>query len=214
MDAAIFGPPGAGKGTQADALCARHGMVHLATGDMLRRAIASGSELGERVKGLVESGRLVDDETVGEVVGARLDEEDAREGALFDGFPRTLGQVSILDGILAERRRRLDFVVELEVPEEVLVERLGGRRSCPEHGPLPPGGEGRCPRCGAESEVRGDDTKEVIRQRLDVYREQTAPVAEVYRERGLLRPVDGTGTPGEVAERIAAAVAAAAGGES
>jgi adenylate kinase len=214
MDAAIFGPPGAGKGTQADALCERHGLVHLATGDMLRRAIASGTALGERVKEIVESGRLVDDETVGEVVGARLDEDDARAGTLLDGFPRTLGQVELLDRILAERGRRLDVVVELDVPEEVLIGRLTGRRSCPDHGPIPPSGEGRCPRCGGEGVVREDDTEKVIRQRLGVYREQTAPVAGAYGERGILLSVDGTGTPEEVSARIAAAVDAAQGGES
>ena len=213
MDVVLFGPPGAGKGTQADALCERFGLVHLATGDMLRRAIASGSELGARVQDIVERGILVDDETVAEVVGARLDEEDTRGGALFDGFPRTLGQVALLDGLLDDRTRELGVVVQLEVPEQVLVDRLSSRRSCPEHGPIPPDSGGTCPRCGAAGEQREDDREEVIRHRFGVYREETAPVAGAYQERGLLRSVDGTGTPEEVAARIAQAVEEAVGGE-
>lgn len=207
MDAAIFGPPGAGKGTQATALCERFGLLHLATGDMMRRAIASGSELGQQVQEIVESGRLVDDETVGRVVAARLDDEDAAGGVLFDGFPRTLAQVELLDRILEERGRSLAIVVELAVEEEEILRRLGGRRSCPEHGPLGPG-QGECSTCGAEGVVRRDDTEEVIRERLGVYQSQTAPVAEAYRERGLLSRVDGQGDPDAVAARIAEAVAA------
>jgi adenylate kinase len=213
VDAAIFGPPGAGKGTQAEALCRRFGMAHLATGDMLRRAISGGTELGRQVQAIVESGRLVDDPTVGRVVAARLDEEDAREGALFDGFPRTLGQVGLLDEILAERDRALRIVLELEVPEEEILRRLAGRRSCPEHGPLAPGLES-CARCGAAGVLRKDDTAEVVRQRLEVYRRETAPVSQAYEDRGLLHRVDGSGTPEAVSERLAAVVSESTSGDA
>lgn len=208
MDAAIFGPPGAGKGTQAAALCERFGLLHLATGDMLRRAIASDTELGRMVKEVVEAGRLVDDATVGRVVAARLGEEDAAAGVLFDGFPRTVAQVELLDEILAERGRRLGVVLELAVEEEEILRRLAGRRSCPEHGPLA-AGTTECPTCGAEGVVRRDDSAEVISERLGVYEAQTAPVADAYRERGLLSRVDGQGDPDEVAARVAKAAEAA-----
>jgi adenylate kinase len=208
VDAAIFGPPGAGKGTQATALCERFGLLHLATGDMLRRAISSGSELGLQVKEIVESGRLVDDETVGCVVAQRLDEKDAADGVLFDGFPRTVAQVQMLDAILSERERSLNLVLELGVREAEILRRLGGRRSCPEHGPLAPG-LNACTTCGAEGVVRPDDTAEVVRERLGVYEAQTAPVAEASRERGLLKRIDGEGDPDAVAVRVAETAAAA-----
>jgi adenylate kinase len=208
VDAAIFGPPGAGKGTQAAALCERFGLLHLATGDMLRRAIGSGSELGLKVKSVVEAGHLVDDDLVGRVVAARLDEDDAAEGVLLDGFPRTVAQVELLDGILADRGRKLGLVVELHVAEDEILRRLAGRRSCPEHGPLAPGRE-NCPTCGSEGIVRRDDKAEVIRERLGVYQAQTAPVAEAYRERGLVSRIDGQGDPDVVAARIAEAAEAA-----
>ena len=205
MDAAIFGPPGAGKGTQAAALCERFGLLHLATGDMLRRAIGSASEFGLQVKDIVESGHLVDDETVGRVVASRLDENGAAGGALFDGFPRTLAQVALLDAILAERDRSLDVVLELEVEENEILRRLAGRRSCPEHGPLK-AEQANCSTCGAEGVVRRDDSAPVIRERLAVYAAETAPIAQVYRERGVLRRVDGCGGPDTVAHRVAEAV--------
>ena len=200
MDAAIFGPPGAGKGTQAAVLCERFGLLHLATGDMLRRAISSGTELGIQVKEIVESGRLVDDETVGLAVAQRLDEKDAADGVLFDGFPRTVAQVAILDSILVERGRSLNLVLELGVRDAEILRRLGGRRSCPEHGPLAPGLEA-CKTCGVEGVVRRDDTAEVITERLGVYQAQTAPVAGAYRERGILKHVDGEGDPAELARK-------------
>ncbi len=181
MRLVLFGPPGAGKGTQARRIAARWGIPHISTGDMLRAAVAAGTELGRQVREVIERGELVPDELIGRVVAARLDEKDAKAGFLLDGFPRTVPQVEILDGILADRGVALDRVILLRVPEEVVVERLLRR------------GEGRA-----------DDTPETIRERLRVYREQTEPVAKVYRERGLLAEIDGVGTIEEVFSRIVA----------
>lgn len=210
MDVVLLGPPGAGKGTQAKLAVERFGLLHLSTGDMLRRAMSSGSELGQEVKDVVEAGRLVPDETVARVVAARLDEDDAAAGVLFDGFPRTPAQVGALDRILAERGRRVDIAVQLEVDEEEVVQRLSSRRSCREHGPLTPGDD-RCATCGQPGEQRADDREEVIRERLRVYREQTAPVSSLYRDRGALLAIDGSGTLDDVAARVAGGLEARGG---
>jgi adenylate kinase len=163
----LFGPPGAGKGTQASLLSDQLGVPAVSTGDMLRQAVASGSELGGRVKGIMDTGGLVDDNILAAVVRERLAQEDARPGFLLDGFPRTLPQAADLERILSESGRELDAVLSIEVPEEELVRRtvLRGR------------GE--------------DDREEVVRERLRVYREKTEPLIGYYRERGLLYPIDG-----------------------
>ncbi len=183
MRLVLFGPPGAGKGTQARKLSARYGIPHVSTGDMLRAAVAGGGELGRQVEDIIARGELVPDELIGRVVAARLGEEDAKNGFLLDGFPRTVRQVEILDGLLAGRGENLDRVILLVVPETVLVERLLQR-----------------------AEGRADDTPETIRERLRVYREQSEPVANVYRERGLLLEIDGVGTVEEVFSRITTAL--------
>jgi adenylate kinase len=163
----LFGPPGAGKGTQASQLASQLGVPAVSTGDMLREAVASGSELGGRVQGIMASGGLVDDDILAAVVRERLAQEDARPGFLLDGFPRTLPQAAALERILSESGQELDAVLSIEVPEEELVRRavLRGR------------GE--------------DDREEVVRERLRVYREKTEPLIGYYRERGLLYPIDG-----------------------
>lgn len=163
----LFGPPGAGKGTQAALLCEQLGVPAISTGDMLRQAVASGSELGGRVKGIMDSGGLVDDATMADVVRARLAMADARPGFLLDGYPRTIPQAETLERILTEAGQELDAVLSIEVPEEELVRRavLRGR------------GE--------------DDREEVVRERLRVYREKTEPLIGYYKERGLLYPIDG-----------------------
>lgn len=181
MRIVLFGPPGAGKGTQATRISEALGVPHVSTGDMLRAAVASGSELGERVKAVLESGRLVSDELIGETVQARLAAEDASRGFLLDGFPRTVAQIEILDRILDGSGRKIDKVVMLEASEDVVVERLLGR---------------------AAKEGRSDDNEQTIRERLRVYHDQTAPVADVYRQRSVLVEVDGIGTIDEVFSRV------------
>lgn len=163
----LLGPPGAGKGTQAALLAAQLGVPAISTGDMLRQAVAEGSELGLKVKGIMDSGALVDDATMAEVVKDRLAKADAREGYLLDGYPRTLPQAETLAGILREAGQELDAVLSVEVPEEELVRRSVARNR------------------GA------DDREEVVRERQRVYREKTEPLIEYYRERNLLREIDG-----------------------
>ncbi len=184
MRLALFGPPGAGKGTQAAKIVAAWRIPHISTGDMLRAEVRSGSELGGRVKAIMDSGHLVPDELIAEVVAARLKQPDAAPGFLLDGFPRTPRQVELLDGILAPAN--LDRMILLDVPDAVVEQRLLGRAVT-----------------GDGGQVRADDNLETIRKRLAVYRGETMPVAEVYQRRGLLARVDGTGTVEQVFARIA-----------
>jgi adenylate kinase len=162
----LLGPPGAGKGTQAELLAGQLGVPAISTGDMLRQAVSSGTELGGKVQGIMASGALVDDGTMADVVKDRLAKADARQGFLLDGYPRTLPQAQTLEGILTEAAQELDAVLLVEVPEEELVRR-------------------------AVLRGRGDDSEEVVRERLRVYREKTEPLIGYYRERGLLYPIDG-----------------------
>jgi adenylate kinase len=211
---ALFGAPGVGKGTQAGFLQERLGLPHVSTGDMLRAAIREGTPEGLRARAIVERGELVPDELISALVGARLAREDVREGFILDGFPRTVGQAEYLDRALEAGGRSLDTVINITVPENELLERLGGRRVCPSCGASyhvrfqPSMVEGRCDACGGRLERRADDADEVIRGRLEVYARQTAPVLEYYRGRGVLREVDGVGRPEEVTGRIAALLAA------
>ena len=173
----LLGPPGAGKGTQAQVLGRRLGIPAISTGDMLREAVAAGSELGRRVESIMSSGSLVDDGTMAEVVRERLARSDAGRGFLLDGYPRTLPQAETLAGILREAGRGLDAVLLVDVPEEELVRRTLARG-------------------------RADDKEGVIRERLKVYREKTAPLIGYYRERGLLREIDGNRPIDEVTARL------------
>lgn len=210
----FLGPPGAGKGTQASRLSAKYGLVKISTGDMLRVAVAEGSELGQRVKSIMDSGELVDDTTMAEVVRVRLAQPDARAGAILDGYPRTLPQAETLDGILADEGG-VGTVLFLDVPERVLVERLSRRRACPECGANyhltfnPPAVADRCDRCDASLIQREDDREEVVRERLTVYRRQTAPLVDYYDGRDLLCKIDGTGSIDEVWGRIDGAMSEA-----
>lgn len=211
MDAVIlFGPPGSGKGTQAGLLVERYGWSHLATGDMFREALERGDPVALEAQDLMKAGKLVPDELVGEMVRRKLDElrGDGTSGVIFDGYPRNPAQVGHLDEILGERSVRLRGILALEVPDEVLIKRLAGRRSCPVCGRMynlyfnPPKTGGRCDHDGAELTCRPDDNEATIRERLRVYREQTEPVVEIYRRRGLVEPVAGDGGPEAVFERI------------
>jgi adenylate kinase len=208
LDIVLLGPPGAGKGTQAQRLQAERGMVQLSTGDMLRAAVASGSPVGLKAKAVMEAGELVSDAIVSALIGERLD--DAGEaGAIFDGYPRTRAQAEALDVLLAERGRTLDYVIELCVDEDALVERIVGRFSCAVCGAgyhdmfKRPKADGTCDVCGSHDfKRRPDDNEETVRTRLAEYRRKTEPILPYYKERGLHRCVDGMGTVEEVAAEI------------
>jgi adenylate kinase len=212
MDLILFGPPGAGKGTQAKKLAAHYGIPHLSTGDLLREAIRQGSELGKKVKPLMDAGKLVPDELVIGIVEDRLRSPDARKGSILDGFPRTIPQAQALQAALERAGRKLEVVISLEVPEAELVERLSGRRSCPQCGAAyhvvnqPPKRAGFCDRDGAGLVQREDDKEDRVKARLRVYAEQTAPLKDWYRKQGLLRTVDGVGSPDGIQAQIRAAL--------
>jgi len=204
----LLGPPGAGKGTQAVRIAERLGVPHIATGDLLRFAVAWETEIGMRAKSYMDEGELVPDEIVLELLRARLLEDDASKGFVMDGFPRTPGQADALEANLAEIGHKLDEVISLEVPDEMIVQRLGSRWSCPTCGRAynrPADNGGVCDREGMKLFQRPDDRPEVIRKRLLVFHAQTAPLIEYYEERGLLVHVSGVGTLEQVEERIAAA---------
>lgn len=215
MNLILLGPPGAGKGTQAKRLQEAHGLLQLATGDMLRAAAAAGSEFGRRVKAIMDTGALVDDATIIELIERRIAEPDCASGFILDGFPRTVPQAEALDAMLAQRGQKLDHVILLEVDEEALVDRLSGRFGCPICGATyhgrnhHPRVEGECDDCGPVAFVRrADDRPEAIRTRLLAYRNQTAPILPYYRMRGILRVVDGMAEIDDVTEQIEAVLRA------
>ncbi|HEU4959114.1 MAG TPA: adenylate kinase [Sphingomonas sp.] len=198
MDIILLGPPGAGKGTQAARLVADRGMVQLSTGDMLRAAVKAGTEVGLKAKAVMDAGELVSDAIVSAIIGERLDQLDAGVGLIFDGYPRTAAQAEALDLLLATRGRKLDTVIELEVDEDALVERIVGRFTCAVCGAgyhdtfKRPKVEGTCDVCGShEFKRRPDDNAETVRTRMAEYRAKTAPILPIYEARGLVRRVDG-----------------------
>jgi len=209
----LLGPPGAGKGTQAERLQEDFSLAHISTGDMLRAQVADGTELGRRAQEYMGAGELVPDEVILGMIGARITEQDAREGFLLDGFRATASQADALAATLAESERRLTAALLIEVPDEDVVRRLGGRRVCTKSGHVyhvefdPPKREGICDQDGSRLVQRDDDMQETIRRRLAVYARQTAPLIEYYEEAGLLRRFDGTRTPDEVHDHIRATVA-------
>jgi len=199
----FLGPPGAGKGTQAATVARELGLAHLSTGDLLRAAVAAGSELGRAADGHMRAGRLVPDDLVLEILRERLRQPDAARGFILDGFPRTLAQATAL-----ERLTPLDMVVSFEVDPKALVERLAGRRTCARCGAVyhvafnPSREPGKCDRDGGELVQRPDDRPEAVGVRLKVYAQQTAPLLDHYRAKGLLRPLDAADTPSAVAEGL------------
>lgn len=204
-----MGPPGVGKGTQAERMQALLGVPHVSTGNILRAAIQQpGSELGRQVRGYVEGGRLVPDGLMGDLIAERLGRKDATLGFILDGFPRTLEQVSILDAVLGGLGMGLDRVLKLVAPEAEIVRRLSGRRTCPQCGAVfhlesrPPAAAGVCDACGFALVARPDDAEDVIRERLRVYAEQTLPVAAAYRAKGILAEIDGLGEMDAVSARL------------
>lgn len=201
----LVGPPGAGKGTQAAKLVAIYNIPHISTGDMLRAAVKGGTELGKKADGYMKSGALVPDDLVIAMAIERIGQDDCQSGFMLDGFPRTHAQAAALDQALADAKVALDAVVLIKVPDELIVERITGRRSDPETKAIyhlefnPPPAE------VADRVVqRKDDTEEACRARLDKYHAETAPIIPFYRDRGLLREVDGVGSPAEVTERLQA----------
>jgi len=212
MRIVLMGPPGVGKGTQATTMREHLGTAHVSTGHILREAVKAGSLLGRRVKSLLEAGQLVPDELMQELIVDRLGRSDTAEGFILDGFPRTQEQVAILDKVLQKLKISLDGVFLLTAPEEEIVRRLGGRRVCPKCSALyhletkAPASPGVCDACGSALVQRSDDTESVIRDRLRVYAEQTLPIAESYRSRGLLQEIDATGSPEAVARRVSTVV--------
>jgi adenylate kinase len=206
----LLGPPGAGKGTQAVTIARSTAIPHISTGDILRANVKSGTELGQQAKSYMDAGDLVPDALIIAMVGDRLDEDDAKGGFLFDGFPRTVPQAEARERLLVERETPLDVVLRLAVPQDEVVRRLTGRRTCAECGRIfhvefaPPADEGRCDACGGELIQRDDDTEDVVLNRLEVYRAQTEPLENFYWQRGLLRDVEAVGDVDDVQARIRA----------
>lgn len=211
----FLGPPGAGKGTQAKKLEEDHGLIQLSTGDMLRKSIDEGSELGKEVEGLMASGSLVSDDIMIRIISERIDQDDCQTGFILDGFPRTVPQAEALDAMLKEKGKTLDGVIQLVVDEEALVERVVGRFTCAKCGAgyhdsfNKPEKEGVCDVCGStEFKRRSDDNEGSMRTRLEAYRNQTAPILPFYEAKGLLYQVDGMGDIDTVAEHINGAIEA------
>ncbi len=187
MNLILFGPPGAGKGTQAKILCQTRGLPQLSTGDMLRAAVAAGSPLGLRVQAILDKGELVPDALVIDIIGARYDQPDCKSGAVFDGFPRTIPQAEALDTLLAARGRKIDQVLELKVDDAVLLSRVEAR-------------------IAAGGVLRSDDTPETLAHRLSVYYKNTAPLIDFYRAQGKLKTLDGMAPIDQVTSAIAASL--------
>jgi adenylate kinase len=194
----LLGPPGAGKGTQAAKLVEERGMVQLSTGDILRAAVKAGTEVGKMADEIMKSGKFFPDELMADVLGEHMDSVPAEKGLIFDGYPRTARQAELLDELLASRNRNLDFVIELDVDEDALVERIVGRYTCAKCGDgyhdtfKLPKIAGTCDKCGAtEFKRRPDDNEETVRTRMAEYRGKTAPILPIYEARGLVRRVDG-----------------------
>lgn len=212
MRAVLVGPPGAGKGTQAQILATELKVPKVSTGDIFRFNVSKGTELGLRAKEYMDRGDLVPDEVTNAMVKDRLSQDDAAGGFLLDGFPRNVNQAEMLKGMLFDLGTGLDVVLELQVDEEEVVRRLSGRRSCPECGRVyhvehdAPRVAGRCDDDGAELYQREDDREETIRHRLKVYREQTVPLVEFYEREGLLVGISATGPVDEVTARAKAAI--------
>ncbi len=209
----LFGPPGAGKGTQADRLREDFQLPYIATGDMLRQNVKDETDLGREAKQYMDAGDLVPDEVIVAMAAERLQEDDAQDGFILDGFPRTIDQAEALDRQLSELGRRVTTALLIDVPDEEVIHRLAGRRVCVKSGHNyhiefdPPKREGVCDQDGSRLIQRDDDKPEVIRNRLRVYHEKTAPLVKYYDEQGLMRRIDGTRPPAEVHDHIRAVIA-------
>jgi adenylate kinase len=211
MNIILLGPPGAGKGTQANRLVEERNMVQLSTGDILRAAVKAGTDVGKMADDIMKSGKFFPDELMAEVLGEHMDAIPAEVGLIFDGYPRTARQAELLEDLLSSRNRSLDFVVELVVDEDALIDRITGRYTCAKCNAgyhdrhLKPIKDGVCDNCGStEFKRRPDDTQETVRTRMAEYRGKTAPILPIYEARGLVRRVDGMADIGDVSDAIEA----------
>lgn len=201
MKIIMLGAPGAGKGTQAKKLAAKYGIPHISTGDIFRANIKNGTELGMKAKVFMDQGLLVPDELVVDLIMDRFAQPDCENGYVLDGFPRTIPQAKALDDALTKSNDAVEYAIDVDVPDEAIVARMSGRRACVGCGAtyhiatIPPKKEGICDVCGAELILRDDDKPETVLKRLSVYHEQTQPLIDYYREKNILRTVDGTRDP-------------------
>lgn len=210
MKIVMLGGPGAGKGTQAKIISEKYAIPHISTGDIFRANIKEGTELGKKAKTYMDAGALVPDELVVDLVADRLTWDDAKDGFVLDGFPRTIPQAEALTKALADMETQLDYAIDIEVPDQNIIERMGGRRACVTCGAtyhivnIPPKTEGKCDKCGSDLILRDDDKPETVKKRLDVYHEQTQPLIDYYKDLNLLKEVDGTVSMDEVFNAITA----------
>lgn len=198
MKIIMLGAPGAGKGTQAKMIAEKYGVPHISTGDIFRANIKNGTQLGMEAKQYMDKGLLVPDELTVKILLDRVAQDDCANGYVLDGFPRTIPQAQVLDKALTELGDKIDYAINVDVPDENIVRRMGGRRACLSCGAtyhiehVPPKAEGICDTCGQELVLRDDDKPETVQNRLNVYHEQTQPLIDFYKEKGVLRTVDGT----------------------
>ncbi len=209
MKIIMLGAPGAGKGTQAIKIAEKYGIPHISTGDIFRANIKNGTELGKKAKEYMDKGSLVPDELTCDLVVDRIHQDDCANGFVLDGFPRTIPQAEALDKALTKDNEKMDFAIDIEVPDESIVKRMGGRRACVNCGATyhvvsaPPKVEGVCDHCGGKLTIRDDDKPETVQHRLSVYHEQTQPLIDFYKKAGILHSVDGTKQLDEVFADVA-----------
>ena len=198
MKIIMLGAPGAGKGTQAKIISDKYHIPHVSTGDIFRANIKEGTDLGKEAKSYMDQGLLVPDELTVKILLDRVEKEDCVNGFVLDGFPRTIPQAEVLEEALAKKNEKLDYAINVDVPDEKIIKRMSGRRACINCGAtfhvenIPPKKEGICDRCGKDLVLRDDDKEETVRKRLDVYHEQTKPLIDFYRDKGILNTIDGT----------------------
>ena len=208
MKIIMLGAPGAGKGTQAEKICAKYNIPHISTGDIFRANIKNNTELGQKAKSYMDQGLLVPDELVVDLVVDRVKADDCRNGYVLDGFPRTIPQAEALDKALAANGEKVDYAINVEVPDENIINRMSGRRACLSCGAtyhivhIPTKVEGSCDKCGAELVLRDDDKPETVKKRLDVNHEQTQPLIDYYTDKGFHNEVDGSKDMDEVFSAI------------
>ncbi len=213
MNLILLGPPGAGKGTQAKRLQDAYSIIQLSTGDMLRAEVASDSELGRKAKGIMESGGLVPDDLIIDMISGRIDQDDCKNGFILDGFPRTVPQADALGDMLTQKGFKIDHVIEMKVDDDAMVERITGRFTCAGCGAgyhdsfQKPEKEGVCDKCGGtEFSRRADDNAETVRERLNAYHDQTAPIISYYGDKGALKSVDGMASIDQVTAQLKAVI--------